>query len=76
MSWQVCWWALIILLIVRLLMAFARIESENRALREEREELRRARQEAEHERLAERAAHRAYEAQFGPGRTACRGRMG
>ena len=59
--------ALIILLIVRLLMAFARIESENRALRQEREELRRVRQEAEHERLAERAAHRAYEAQFGSG---------
>lgn len=57
--------ALIILLIVRACMAFARIEGENRALRAEREELRRARQEAEHERLAERAAHRAYEAQFG-----------
>ena len=35
------------------------------ALRAEREELRRAQQEQEHERLAQRAAHRAHEAQLG-----------
>lgn len=57
--------ALIILLIVRLVTAFARIEGENRALRAEREQLRRAQQEQEHERLARRAAHRAHEAQMG-----------
>ena len=48
--------ALIILLIVRGLTAFARVERENRALRAESEELRRR----EHERLA----HRAHEAQL------------
>lgn len=53
--------ALIILLIVRGIMAFARIERENRALRAEREQLRREQQEMEHERLARRAAHRAFE---------------
>ena len=52
--------ALVILLIVRGLTAFARVERENRALRAEREELRRR----EHERLARRAAHRAHEAQL------------
>lgn len=52
--------ALVILLIVRGMMAFARVEQENRALRAEREELRRR----EHERLARRAAHRAREAQL------------
>lgn len=57
--------ALVILLIVRLLMAFAQIKRENRALRAEREELRRAQQEQEHERLAQRAAYRAHEAQMG-----------
>lgn len=57
--------ALMILLLVRLGMAFARIEQENRTLRAEREELRRAQQEQEHERLARRAAHRAHEAQLG-----------
>lgn len=51
--------ALIILLIVRVCMAFVRIENENRALRAEHEQLRRAQQEQEHERLARRAAHRA-----------------
>lgn len=53
--------ALVILLIVRVVMAFVRIENENRALRAEREELRRARQQQEHEYLARRAAHRAQE---------------
>ena len=57
--------ALVILLIVRACMAFVRIENENRALRAEREELRRAQQEQEHERLARRAAHRAHVAQQG-----------
>lgn len=57
--------ALVILLVVRLLMAFAQIKRENRALRAEREELRRAQQEQEHERLAQRAAYRAHEAQMG-----------
>lgn len=57
--------ALMILLIVRVVMAFARIEQENRTLRAEREQLRRAQQEQEHERLARRAAHRACEAQRG-----------
>ena len=57
--------ALIILLILRVLVAFARIKDENRALRAEREELSRAQQEQEHERLAQRAAHRAHEAQLG-----------
>lgn len=57
--------ALIILLIVRVVMAFARIKRENLALREEREQLRRAQMEQEHERLARRAAHRAHEAQLG-----------
>ena len=52
--------ALVILLIVRALTAFARIERENRALRAEREELRRIQREQEHERLAQRAAHRAF----------------
>lgn len=52
--------ALIILLVIRGLTAFARVEQENRALRAEREELRRR----EHERLARRAAHRAREAQL------------
>lgn len=52
--------ALIILLIVRGLTAFARVERENRALRAESAELRRR----EHERLARRAAHRAHEAQL------------
>ena len=52
--------ALVILLIVRGLTAFARVERENRALRAEREELCRR----EHERLARRAAHRAHEAQL------------
>ena len=51
--------ALIILLIVRVCTAFVRIENENRALRAEHEQLRRAQQEQEHERLARRAAHRA-----------------
>ncbi len=51
--------ALVILLIVRVVVAFARIKRENRLLREEREQLRRAQQEQEHERLAQRAAHRA-----------------
>lgn len=62
--------ALIILLIFRALGAFARIESENRALREEqeayrreqeerRERLEQARREQEHERLARRAAQQA-----------------
>lgn len=57
--------ALVILLIVRVVVAFARIKRENRLLREEREQLRRAQQEQEHERLAQRAAHRAREAQLG-----------
>ena len=57
--------ALIILLILRVLVAFARIKDENRALRADREELSRAQQEQEHERLAQRAAHRAHEAQLG-----------
>lgn len=52
--------ALVILLIVRGLTAFARVERENRALRAESAELRRR----EHERLARRAAHRAHEAQL------------
>ena len=52
--------ALVILLIVRALTAFARIEREHRALRAEREELRRIQREQEHERLAQRAAHRAF----------------
>ena len=52
--------ALVILLIVRALTAFARIERENRALRAEREELHRIQREQEHERLAQRAAHRAF----------------
>lgn len=52
--------ALIILLIVRGVTAFIRVKQENRALRAEREELRRR----EHERLARRAAHRAHEAQL------------
>ena len=52
--------ALVILLILRGILAFARVERENRALRAEREELRRR----EHERLARRAAHRAHEAQL------------
>ncbi len=52
--------ALVILLIVRGFMAFARIESENRALRAEREQMRREQQQREHERLARRAAHRAF----------------
>lgn len=47
--------ALIILLIVRLLTAFYRIKKENRELRAEQERLRRAQQEAEHERLARQA---------------------
>ena len=51
--------ALIILLIVRVCTAFVRIENENRALRAEHEQLRRAQREQEHERLARRAAHRA-----------------
>lgn len=59
--------ALIILLIVRALTAFARIERENRALRAEREQLRRAQREQEHEWLARRAAHRACEVQQGEG---------
>lgn len=53
--------ALVILLIVRVLTAFAQIKKENRALRAEREELRRARQEQEHEYLARRAVQRARE---------------
>lgn len=57
--------ALVILLLVRLLTAFARIERENRALRAEREQLRREQQEREHERLARRAAHRAFAEQGG-----------
>ena len=52
--------ALVILLIVRGITAFARVERENRALRAESAELRRR----EHERLARRAAHRAHEAQL------------
>ena len=59
--------ALVILLIVRVVMAFVRIENENRALRAEREELRRARQQQEHEYLARRAAHRAQEGTGRPG---------
>ena len=51
--------ALIILLIVRGMTAYIRIERENRALRAEREELR----QREHERLARRAARRAHDAQ-------------
>lgn len=51
--------ALIILLIVRGITAYARMARENRALRAEREELR----QREHERLARRAARRAYENQ-------------
>ena len=53
--------ALVILLIVRAMTAFMRIENENRVLRAEREELRRARQEQEHEYLARRAVQRARE---------------
>lgn len=53
--------ALVILLIVRVLTAFAQIKKENCALRAEREELRRARQEQEHEYLARRAVQRARE---------------
>ena len=51
--------ALIILLIVRGITAYARMARENRALRAEREELR----QREHERLASRAARRACENQ-------------
>ncbi len=51
--------ALIILLIVRGITAYARMARENRALRAEREELR----QREHERLARRAARRACENQ-------------
>lgn len=51
--------ALVILLLVRGLTAYARVVQENRTLRAEREELR----QREHERLARRAAHRAREAQ-------------
>lgn len=51
--------ALIILLIVRGITAYARMARENRALRAEREELR----QREHERLAHRAARRACENQ-------------
>ena len=51
--------ALIILLIVRGIAAYARMARENRALRAEREELR----QREHERLARRAARRACENQ-------------
>ena len=51
--------ALIILLIVRGITAYARMARENRALRAEREELRHR----EHERLARRAARRACENQ-------------
>ena len=47
--------ALVILLVVRGIAAFMRVERENRALRAEREELR----QREHERLARRAARRA-----------------
>ncbi|WP_455501836.1 VanZ family protein [Gemmiger sp.] len=52
--------ALIILLIIRGISTVVRVERENRALRAEREELRRR----EHERLARRAARRAHEAQL------------
>ncbi len=47
--------ALIILLIVRLVTAFYAIKKENRELRAEQARLRRAQQEAEHERLARQA---------------------
>ena len=47
--------ALIILLIVRLVTAFYTIKKENRELRAEQARLRRAQQEAEHERLARQA---------------------
>ena len=47
--------ALIILLIVRLVTAFETIKKENRELRAEQARLRRAQQEAEHERLARQA---------------------
>ena len=47
--------ALIILLIVRLVNAFYTIKKENRELRAEQARLRRAQQEAEHERLARQA---------------------
>lgn len=56
--------ALVILLIVHAVTAFARIKRENRQLRAEQEQMRRAEQEREHERLARRAAHRAHEAQM------------
>lgn len=52
--------ALVLLLILRAITAFARVKRENRALREESERLR----EEEHERLARRAARRAHEAEL------------